>query len=85
MNEDNLKVLHESTPFIPNAQYNRKMAIKCFEAGKTPQQIAERYPKVFKCVEGKLAQIYDSIYKDTGIKETKYTILESDVKQFLKG
>ena len=83
MNE-NLKILRYSIPFITNAQHNRNMAIKCLKANLTPQQIVNRYPKVFKLVDGKLSQIYDSIYQGSEIKETKYTILESDVKEFIK-
>lgn len=79
----NLKKLSYPTPIITNAHHNRNIAIKCFEAGKTPKEIADQFPEVFEIKEGKLSQIYDSIYPDTGIKETKYMITDVAVVCFI--
>ncbi len=83
IDENKLKTLHYAPPIITNAQHNRDMVVKCFKAGKTPKQIAEHFPKVFRCdADGLLGQIYDSEYGNTGIYETKYMITDVSVVSF---
>ena len=70
-------------PIVTNASVNRSLAIRCFEAGATPEQIAAEWPEVWFCRDGKLGQRYDSIFPD-GRKETRYMIREDTVEPFLE-
>jgi len=80
--EEPVKRLPYAAGIVTNASYNRSQALECFEAGATPAQIAEHWPAVWKLSpDGKLSQIYDSVYPD-GRKETAYMM--SGTEDFLE-
>jgi hypothetical protein len=63
-------------PLFTNAHINRERARQCLRAGMSPEDVANEFPEVWECVNGKLRQIYSYTLPD-GRKETDYTILIS--------
>jgi hypothetical protein len=61
-------------PVFTNACRNRQAAIDCLLAGMNATDIVDEWPLVWRLADdGKLSQIYDSIYHD-GREETCYTM-----------
>ena len=59
-------------PVFTNAYCNRQAACDCLQAGMSTTDIVAEWPLVWRLTDdGKLSQIYDSIYED-GRKETCY-------------
>jgi hypothetical protein len=84
MADENLQKLHGDGPLMTNASVNRDHAVRMFKAGMKPEEIAREFPKVFTFKSGEdggLGQKYDSIYVDSGRKETKYMITKSAVDE----
>jgi uncharacterized protein (DUF433 family) len=76
----NLPVIHAGSPIFTNAHLNRNAAIKCFQAGMSAEQIAAEWPEVWRCVDGKLGQIYDYQLADGSERlETNRRILDKSV------
>jgi hypothetical protein len=73
---------HAGSPLVTNAAHNRSMALECWQAGMTSQQIAVEWPEVWKLdAEGKLAQRYDYELADgSGRFETRRLITRESVK-----
>jgi hypothetical protein len=88
MTAQQLTKLHYQ-PLHSNAGLNRDSALRCLKAGMTPQEIADEWPKVWRCIDGKLSQIYDSEFCDdrgnrTGRFETKYTVTKASVDKAIR-
>jgi uncharacterized protein (DUF433 family) len=80
-NTQGLPIIHAGSPIMTNAHLNRQAALKCFQAGMTPQQIAASWPEVWRCdADGKLSQIYDYELADGSERlETNRRILDKSV------
>jgi hypothetical protein len=73
------------SPLTTNADLNRRAAIRCHEAGMTPEQIAGEWPLVWMCRDGKLSQKYDyEIANGSGRYETNRTITSMSVDEAIK-
>lgn len=83
-----LRRVHAGNPLFTNASINRNRAVKCFEAGMTPDDIASAWPEVFKATteHGRrvLGQRYDYELADgSGRKETNRLITESSMREVI--
>lgn len=68
------------SPIFTNASINRKLAVRCFQAGMTAEEIAAEWPEVWTVKGGKLAQKYDYELADgSGRLETNRLITEQSV------
>lgn len=80
MTNETLPTIHAGSPIFTNAYLNRKAAMKCFAAGMSAQQIADEWPEVWRCEDGKLGQIYDYRLADGSERlETNRRILDKSV------
>jgi hypothetical protein len=80
-----LRVLNYSVPLFTNAHVNRERAMEMFKAGMPPEAIAKEFGAVFFSSDGKLGQKYDSIYRGTEIKETRFMITSEATKKAIAG
>jgi len=80
--------------FMTNAQLNRKQAVRLFEAGFTPEEIAAEFPRAYRASNGKLSLVYsdsatialhrrDRIAAECELKETDITVLSSAVTKLI--
>lgn len=74
-----LRELPGDGPLQTNASLNRAHAVRMFEAGMTPAEIAAEFPVVFTCQDGQLGQKYDSVYRGSQRKETRFLVASAAV------
>lgn len=81
-----LPKVHAGSPLKTNACINRDMAMLCFKAGMTGQQIAAEWPEVWKVnAKGEIGQRYDYELADgSGRFETKRMITRASVSAAIK-
>ncbi len=71
-------------PLKTNASHNREQAMRLFEAGYTPQEIAANFPLVFTVSsDGLLGQKYNKILAD-GRKETVISVSSAAVEKLIR-
>jgi hypothetical protein len=81
VNPKGLKPIYGRPPLTSNAAHNRSMAARAFQGGMTAAEIARAWPRVWKLVDGKLAQIYDSYFvEDPERFETRVMITAESVR-----
>lgn len=85
-NDLGLPIKHAGSPLKTNASINRDHAVRMFNAGMTPRDIANAFPAVFKVTDGdKLGQKYDYELGDgSGRLETSRLILKSAVDDAIR-